>query len=307
MKQVLFILVSLLLFSCKSPLLITKANSSHTAKLNETALLKHVEILASDSLMGRRIGSKGNKIARSYIIDQLSTIPSVRKEAFRMGAAPTMYNVIAKIQGAEKPEEEITIMAHYDHIGVERKPYILAVQPDSIYNGADDNASGVAALIEIARYFQQHPPKRTLVFLATDAEEISLLGSKRFVKTYKDLKKVKLALNMDMISRSKSYTLNLCGLGYNDALANFFKDFNSPAPLNISIGHDGLDGKQDWTKLSDHYPFHRKKIPFVYFGVEDHEDYHKAGDEYEKIDKAFFIDASNFILNSIIELDRKIQ
>src|SRR5690606_16020549 len=128
--------------------------------------------LADDSMAGRLIGSPGNLKARDYLAARmdaigLGTLPFGRlqriavPESRRLSGVHEAWNVIGVIPGRATPERYIVVTAHFDHVGIGRP-----VDGDSIYNGADDNASGAAALTVLARYFQDHPTDHTLIFAA---------------------------------------------------------------------------------------------------------------------------------------------
>jgi len=263
--------------------------------------LKHLQILSSDSLEGRQTGTAGNLAARKYIIDQFSKMglaayfpDYVHKFSFIEGEnSINGLNVVGFIEG-EYPST-IVISAHYDHIG----------KIDSIvFNGADDNASGVAALLEIADYFTRNQPKNTLIFCAFDAEEYGFQGARAFLKSSAvNTTEIIMNVNMDMISRSEKGKLFAVG-------TSFYPYFKKYLPLGktgdfqLSTGHDqSLDSRQSWVNSSDHAEFFKKKIPFIYFGVDDHVDYHKPTDTFENIQPLFYSFAINSILESIINLD----
>lgn len=295
----IYVLLSLgLLLSCSSV-----KNTAGTVA--DKQLLSDVEILSSDSYEGRKTGTKGAEMARTYISNRLKAIglkPLTQLGGYEQpfsfknskGADINGKNIIAYVEG--KSDNVIVISAHYDHIGIIR---------NEIYNGADDNASGVAALLKFAAYYKAHKPNHTLIFAAFDAEEMGLQGAKAFVeKAPVSLDKIRLNINMDMISHNDKGELYACGTFKYPMLKNYF--YTSNANLKVLFGHDDPKlGKDDWTNQSDQGAFNAKNIPFIYFGVEDHKDYHKATDEYQNINKTFFIDASNSILEIINNIDKE--
>ncbi|NVJ48593.1 MAG: M20/M25/M40 family metallo-hydrolase, partial [Cytophagia bacterium] len=202
-------------------------------------------------------------------------------------------NVVAYIKGEE--ETAFVVTAHYDHLGV---------RDSVVYNGADDNASGVAALIALAEYFKANKPRHTLIFTALDAEEMGLQGAKAFLEDESIPQElIKLNINMDMISMNDKNELYVAGTSHNAFLKPIVEEVNV-LPLQLKFGHDTADlGNDDWTNSSDHGPFHKKGIPFLYFGVEDHENYHKPTDDFENVNKEFYIKAVHAILDCIIALD----
>ena len=204
-------------------------------------------------------------------------------------------NVIGMIEG--ESDSLILISAHYDHLGI---------RDSLIYNGADDNASGTAGLLAIMDYFTQTKPKHTLVFAAFDAEEGGLRGARALAEDSVFLQKVKLNVNMDMISQNDKNELYAVGTYHYPWLKPILERVET-GNIHLLFGHDRPeDGDQDWTNASDQGAFNRKGVPIVYFGVEDHEHYHKHTDEFETIPQDFYKASVQVILNAILELDRSI-
>ncbi len=270
---------------------------------NEEVLLKHLQSLSSDAFEGRRTGAKGAIKAQKYIVNQfysLSVTPLVEGyvQPFFFMHKRNEYNatnVLGLIKGSEFPEKYIVISAHYDHEGVKR---------GKIYNGADDNASGVSALFSFAEYFKNTPPKHSVILAAFDGEELGLQGSKYFVNhPLVPLKNIMLNINMDMIGRSDKNELFIVGTSENKRLKHLVENTDTPKSLNLVLGHDGYDGQEDWTFASDHTNFYKKQIPFLYFGVEDHKDYHEPTDDFENIHPQFYIDAVKTIIAVFEKID----
>ena len=269
-------------------------------------LLKDVEVLASDAYEGRKTGTKGAEMARTYLTGRLKEIglkPYPGQAGYeqnfeikgRNGAAAIQgKNLIAYVPG--KTENVIVISAHYDHIGVIK---------NEVFNGADDNASGTAALLQFAKYFAKNKPNNTLIFALFDGEEMGLQGAKAFVANPPvALDKIKLNINMDMISHNDKRELYAVGTFKYPQLKPFLVTTNPN--LKLLLGHDDPKmGQDDWTNQSDQGAFNAKNIPFIYFGVEDHKDYHKATDEYQNINKTFFVDAANAIQEVILNIDKQ--
>ncbi len=139
---------------------------------------------------------------------------------------------------------------------------------NEIYNGADDDASGVSALFSFAEYFKQHPPKHSVILIAFDAEELGLQGSKFFAEnSIVPLNQIKLNLNMDMISRSDKNELFAVGTKHFKFLKEAVLKVEGGDNIKLVIGHDGDDKGEDWTLASDHAYFYMNRIPFIYFGV----------------------------------------
>jgi Zn-dependent M28 family amino/carboxypeptidase len=261
--------------------------------------------LSLDSLEGRRTGEKGGLIARDYVVSQFKkygiapllsdytqpfTFKGRRDKKTYEGA-----NVLGVIKGTQHPEKYIVISAHYDHVGINN---------GEIYNGADDDASGTSALFAMAEYFKNHPPKHSVVIAAFDAEELGLRGAAHFLEA-STLPKEQIAIdiNLDMIGRNNNNELYVVGTNLYKQLQPAIVDLELPENFKLLVGHDGLDGKQNWVSSSDHGPFHKQEIPFLYFGVEDHEDYHKPTDDFEKIQPEFYAKAVTVIISVFERID----
>lgn len=296
----LFLIPLALLISCG-----TVKTTTDNTKTSEQ-LLKDVETLSSDAYEGRKTGTKGAEMARTYLTGRLVEIglkpypgKTSYEEAFeikgRNGAAAIQgKNLIAYIPG--KTDNIIVISAHYDHVGIKN---------NEVFNGADDNASGVAGLLQFAKYFSKNKPNNTLIFAIFDGEEMGLQGAKAFVANPPvALDKIKLNINMDMISHNDKQELYATGTFKYPQLKPYLITTNPN--LKMLLGHDDPKlGSDDWTNQSDQGAFNAKNIPFIYFGVEDHKDYHKATDEFKNINKTFFIDAANAIQEVIINIDKQ--
>ncbi len=294
----LFVLLSLPFFSNGQ-----KTSIKKDPLVNETALLSHLETLSSDLYEGRKTGTKGGIKARKYIINQfhlLNVLPFKEnyEHTFLFEARGKRYkgvNVLGLVKGTESPNKYIVISAHYDHEGIKKT---------KIYNGADDNASGISALFAFAEYFKKNPPKHSVVLIAFDAEELGLKGSKHFVESASiPHHKILVNLNMDMISRSDKDELFVVGTRYNKTLKYLVSTFKSPYNIKLTLGHDGEDGKENWTYSSDHASFHKRGIPFLYFGVADHKDYHEPTDDFKNIHPEFYKEA----VKTIISLFKKVD
>ena len=190
--------------------------------------------------------------------------------------------MVGSVRGTASPDQYIVVTAHYDHVGIGRP-----VDGDSIYNGADDNASGTAALVALAKWFVANPPRHTIVFAAVDGEERGMGGSRHFVNAPTvPLEQILLNINMDMIGRNVKNELYAAGPGKYPQLRPTVEAVIRCAPLTLLIGHDtpAAGPGNDWTAQSDQASFHAKGIPFIYFGEEDHPDYHKPSDHVERAD-----------------------
>ncbi|MEX2532146.1 MAG: M28 family peptidase [Gemmatimonadota bacterium] len=277
-------------------------------RIDRERLLRHQSILAHDSMEGRKAGTPGNRRARSFLLLQvdrigLDPVRGTRSQEFRFtgrrdGEAYEGLNIMGMIEGSEHPGRFIVVTAHYDHLGV---------SGDEIFNGADDNASGTAALLELAHYFRANPPAHSLVFVALDAEEQGLEGARTWVDAPPvPIESIALNVNLDMISRSEAGELYAAGTHHYPFLIPWIEAVAARAPVTLLMGHDSPDlpPGDDWTMASDHAPFHGAGIPFIYFGVEDHEGYHHPSDTFERTTPKFYGDAVETILEFLLLADR---
>lgn len=298
--KILYIIPLALMLSCCSSI----KNPQVTAQNLDNQLIKDVQVLSSDAYQGRKTGTKGAEMARAYIVDRfiklgLKSYPAhvnyAQEFTFKSkGATINGTNIVGYIPG--KSNNAVVISAHYDHLGVVK---------DVVFNGADDNASGVAALLKIAAYFSKNKPNNTIIFAAFDAEEVGLQGAKAFVSNPPvPINTISLNLNMDMISHSDKGELYVCGTFKYPELKKYV--VNNNPKIKVLLGHDDPKlGHEDWTNQSDQGAFNSKNIPFLYFGVEDHKDYHQSTDKFETITQSFFNDAANAVLEVAKNIDRQ--
>lgn len=279
-------------------------------KADSARLMQDVKNLSSNKMQGRKTGTQGNRKAQVYIENRFKTIGLKQlyhtyEQSFFFtdeGKRVMGTNLMGYIEG--KTDSWIVLSAHYDHLGIAEK----AINGDSVYNGADDNASGVAGLLAMAAYFKDHPPRHNLLFIAFDGEEEGLQGSKAFV-AHSDslLKKIKLNINMDMISHSTKRELYACGTYQFPRLKPYLENAAKESKIKLLFGHDKPeDGHDNWVNQSDQGSFYAAGIPFIYFGVEDHPDYHQVSDEFSTITPSFFYHAVETILQATKNLDRNL-
>ncbi|WP_316802847.1 M28 family peptidase [Pedobacter nototheniae] len=298
--KILYIIPLALMLSCCSAV----KNQNGTPQNLDNQLLKDVQTLSSDAYQGRKTGTKGAEMARAYLVDRfiklgLKSYPAnvnyAQEFTFKSkGATINGTNIIGYIPG--KSDNVMVISAHYDHLGVVK---------DVVFNGADDNASGVAGLLKIAAYFSKNKPNNTIIFASFDAEEVGLQGAKAFVSNPPvPINTISINLNMDMISHSDKAELYVCGTFKYPELKKYV--VNNNPKIKVLLGHDDPKlGHEDWTNQSDQGAFNSKNIPFLYFGVEDHKDYHQSTDKFETITQSFFNDAANAVLDVAKNIDRQ--
>ena len=310
LKTLSLFFVLLLTFSCKGQTETTTEQTLEQVEVNTPlfdaeALLERVKFLSLDSLEGRRTGEKGGLIARDYVVSQFKKygIAPLLSEytqpfSFEGRRDKKTYegaNVLGLIKGTEYPEKYIVISAHYDHVGINK---------GEIYNGADDDASGTSAIIAISEYLKNNPPKHSVVIAAFDAEELGLRGAVHFLEANTIPKEqIALDINLDMVGRNDNNELYVVGTNLYTQLQPSITDLELPENFKLSVGHDGLDGKQNWVSSSDHGPFHKQEIPFLYFGVEDHKDYHQPTDDFEFIQPEFYTKAVTVVISVLERID----
>jgi len=263
--------------------------------------MNDLRIISADSMEGRETGTPGNEKARAYLLSRLkemrisplgnSFVQTFHFETKRNNA--TGSNILCLIKG--ETDDYFVVSAHYDHLGVKN---------GEIYNGADDNASGTCALLAIAEFYRNNPPHHNLILAFFDAEEEGLQGAKAFVK--ENTLPISLNLNLDMVSRNDENEIYAAGITQNPTLKPYIE--NAAREINgvkILYGHDlPGSGGNDWSNSSDHGPFKEAGIPFVYFGVEDHPDYHKPSDDANKVDQGFYTSVVNLLIRVLHQLDQ---
>ena len=275
--------------------------------------MRVVTDLASPRYEGRRAGTSGGRAARAFVRTAFAEIgldpagTSGYEQPFRLSrssqASDDAANLIGAIKGTAETARTIVITAHYDHLGVRN---------GVVYPGADDNASGIAALLAVARYIKAHPLRHPVLVVALDAEEIDLQGAKAFLAhPPRPIRDMALNINLDMVSRNDRNEIFAVGTYQSPWLKPILDRVQQRARVRIAYGHDrpasGGGNRDDWTLLSDHGAFHQAGVPFVYFGVEDHRDYHEPTDTPEKISPVFFSNVVNMVLDAVLTLDREIE
>ena len=299
------------------------ATDAAARHVDRDQLMRDVEALSAPAFEGRGTGSPGARKARQWLVDRFSGIGLVPggTEAYlqpftfsaREAGGPVRgdrseggdyaaANVIGRVPGREIPERVLVVTAHYDHLGVR----------DSVpYPGADDNASGVAVMLAAARYFVRTPPRHTIVFAALDAEELGLRGARELVDSaLLSPGAVAMNINLDMVSRNDRNEIYAAGTSHAPWLRPLLLDVQARTSVRILFGHDqptSRSGLEDWTHSSDHGPFHDAGIPFVYFGVEDHQDYHEVTDTADRIDARFFSNVADMIIEALRTSDVRVE
>ncbi|MBO9559622.1 MAG: M20/M25/M40 family metallo-hydrolase [Caulobacter sp.] len=294
----------LLLVSATLALIFTAP--AHAAPKPGAHALDDVRILSADDMEGRAVGTPGGAKARAYIVKRFNEIglrpqgetfevPFAFKAGF--GRETKGVNLVARIEGTSTSDKVLVVSAHYDHLGVRK---------GQIYNGADDNASGVAGLLAVAEAFKARPPRHTVLIVAFDGEESGLRGAKAFVANPPvPLDKIGMNVNFDMISKNAKGQLYVSGPGPQPYLKPVLEGVARTAPVKLMLGHDtDIHGKENnWTQQSDQGPFATAGVPWVYFGVEDHKEYHQPTDDFATVPQVFFKNAVTTVVTATRALD----
>jgi hypothetical protein len=267
-------------------------------QINEKELKAHIGYLASDKLGGREPGTEGEELAVKYIEKQFKAykLKPMGSAAYRqpfhyknrinphdtigLGQPKTGINVIGFLDnGADRT---IVIGGHFDHLGFHEHSSSMDKDKTQIHNGADDNASGTAGVLALAKYFSGNDIKEkcNFLFMCYSAEEDGLIGSKYFTNNPTiELSKINCMLNMDMIGRLNDSTqkLMIYGVGTSPVYSKIFTGLNHH--FKIAFDSSGI-GPSDQTS------FYLKNIPVLHFFTGQHTDYHKSSDDAEKINYA---------------------
>ena len=278
-------------------LFLVLAFASQTSAQKQVEMKQAVEFLASQELGGRYPGTAGDTLASDFIVGQLRAlklkpIVKAKKEKgffhdFTYGKTEkrTTHNIIAVLPGKDKKlkNEYIVVGSHYDHLGMggkdsgSRRPDTLGVHP-----GADDNASGDAVVLQLAKYFKKVGSKRSIVFAFFGAEEQGLVGSKFFLDWMKqdDARRINLPagnkgfvamVNLDMVGRMRGDAMSVSGTGTSSSFKAMVEEIGGQQHLNIACIPDGYGP-------SDHASFVAQEIPVLFLTTGGHMEYHTPAD-----------------------------
>lgn len=308
MKKTIFpflLFISISLFS-------QSAKEKGFATINKESAKAYIGFLASDAVEGREAGRYGGRVAGEYVKSVLQDMglkplnedsyfqpfeaySPERQKRVRFSVHPDsiqkysqlpahrkleLRNVLGYIEGKNK-NEYVVMGAHYDHLGMDE-----VLDGDKIYNGADDNASGVSAVLQIAKAFlaSGEKPERTIIFALWDGEELGLLGSEYFMQTCPFASDIKGYVNFDMIGRNNDeqkpkYVVYF----YTEAHPQFGEWLKS----DIKTYGLGLEPNyRPWDKPiggSDNASFAKRDVPVIWYHTDGHPDYHQPSDHADKI------------------------
>ena len=272
--------------------LVLQTNAQKQEDMRQT-----VRYLASQELGGRYPGTAGDTLASEYIVEQLRSLklkPVVKGKkrtgyyhnfTYGKDVERTTHNILAVLPGKDKQlkNEYIVVGSHYDHLGLggqgsgSRRPDTLGVHP-----GADDNASGDAVVLELAKYFKKVRSPRSIIFAFFGAEEQGLVGSKQFLEWMKQadnkrknlpdsLKGIVAMVNLDMVGRMRDNAMSVSGTGTSSGFKAMAEAAAAQTKLNISCTPDGYGP-------SDHASFVAQDIPVLFLTTGGHMEYHTPDD-----------------------------
>ena len=331
-RRAAFASVVAVLFGCHHGARVAPDSAAGSASSDTARVRADIGYLASDALEGRGTGTPGNDSAAAYLareyarlglakIERATTCPEMRAgvrecvvgrasylqnfsarsaaaaHAGLTGELPTQ-NVIAMQPGTDPAlrSQYVVIGAHYDHLGRSSFDALDPGAKNAIHHGADDNASGTAAVLELARRFHATPARRSIIFVNFSGEELGDLGSQYFVDNPPvPLDSITAMLNFDMVGRLRNDKLIVYGVTTATEMRGIVDSANLVQPLAITALGDGFGP-------SDHASFYGKNIPVLQFFTDMHEDYHKATDVASKINvpgEARVIDYAERVARSI--------
>ena len=331
-RRAAFASVVAVLFGCHHGARVAPDSAAGSASSDTARVRADIGYLASDALEGRGTGTPGNDSAAAYLareyarlgltkIERATTCPEMRAgvrecvvgrasylqdfsarsaaaaHAGLTGVLPTQ-NVIAMQPGTDPAlrSQYVVIGAHYDHLGRSSFDALDPGAKNAIHHGADDNASGTAAVLELARRFHATPARRSIIFVNFSGEELGDLGSQYFVDNPPvPLDSITAMLNFDMVGRLRNDKLIVYGVTTATEMRGIVDSANLVQPLAITALGDGFGP-------SDHASFYGKNIPVLQFFTDMHEDYHKATDVASKINvpgEARVIDYAERVARSI--------
>lgn len=300
-------ILAIMLLSGATDVSAQKFPSKGYASITEERTRNIVGFLASDLLEGRDAGKRGGNLAAEYIT---SLLKEWGVEPFGSGGyyqhflaakngnswvteadmelsglvdsgseSRRMKNILAMIPGKE--DGIVVVGAHYDHLGID-----TSLEDDTCYNGADDNASGVSAVLQIARAIKQsgRQPRRTILFALWDGEEKGLLGSRFFVKKCSFLSDITVYMNFDMVGRGPAENPGHLSYMYSAGNPLFGEWLKKDAEKHGFNFVPFYNASENLIGGSDNTPFARKGVPIVWYHTEGHPDYHRPSDSAEKID-----------------------
>lgn len=289
-----------------------------STEITSPDVITHISFMASDEIHGREAGTADAAKVANYIADlykdfglepkgdddtyyqeftiNTAVLNNPHASDTTSGKKRLAKNVVGLLKGTGNSDEYIIIGAHFDHLGYGDFGSLYRGEKKLIHNGADDNASGTAGLLELAQYFSENRPSKGILFLAFSGEEMGLLGSQHYVEhPTVDLTKAIAMINMDMIGRLTENKLIIFGIGTSADWEAVVTEANTDS-LTLSPVPDG-------TGASDHTSFYYKNIPVLHYFTDTHSDYHRPSDDTEYINA----DGETRVLEHIVRVVNKLD
>lgn len=310
MQSTLYRLITLVLLlaffsSCSET---SDRNEANTVSINE-----HIEFLADEELNGRLAGTAGEAAAANYISDQflmaglqpagdngtyLQQFPLRGPMTQAMEIENSLSrNVIGFLEGSGRSGQYIVIGAHYDSQGMGGIISMDQEGEPAIHPGADDNASGVAGLLELAEYFSDETPRKNMLFIAFSGEELGLLGSRYFVEEMAiSPDSIAAMINLDMIGRMTDNALTIFGTGTSNRWDEILG--------SVSVDSLTITRAPSGTGASDHTSFYEAEIPVLHYFTGTHEHYHRPTDTPDKINSEGIEKVAAHVAEVVEEIDR---
>ncbi|MBS0211458.1 MAG: M20/M25/M40 family metallo-hydrolase [Planctomycetes bacterium] len=261
-----------------------EAGLAAAATIESKTLRDYVETLANDTFEGRAAGTRGGRAAAIFLVKKFENFdlqPAGKSDSYFQQFGAQYQNILGVMPGSDPTlqNQYIIVGAHYDHVGY-GTPKNSNGPIGQIHNGADDNASGVATLLEVIEALQHlpGPPRRPILFALWDCEENELSGSNHWVENPTVPRRgVVAACNLDMVGRLKRRKLEVIGWRSQAGLRRLIAEQNSYSSIPLTF-------TWEVKRNSDHYSFFRMGIPIVMFHTGLHDDYHRPSDDAEKLD-----------------------
>jgi len=305
MRSLILLVAVTLFFSCKKEMNV------------DVSMEDDVTVLASDSLQGRRTGTTYEKMAAEYLatrFKEMGLLPKGTNEYFQEFTFTDKTDPHQKIEFINKGDDgsvsgtnvigyidnnadnTVVIGAHFDHLGMGGEGSLYRGEEPAIHNGADDNASGVAVVMDLIKDLKNTNTNNNYLFIFFSAEEIGLLGSNYFVKNPTiDLEKVNYMINMDMVGRlNEEKAIAISGVGTSPIFSQTI--FANNTDFKVTEKESGIGP-------SDHTSFYLADLPVLHFFTGQHEDYHRPGDDSEKLNYEGMESISQYIMAIITDLD----
>ena len=283
---------------------------------SESRMLADITHLASESFKGRELGSPELDTAADYIAmnfqkagllpggDNNTYYQTWQQDVGEPKGKITLRNVVGILPGIhpELKAQSVIIGAHYDHLGT-GWPDVRAGNQGKIHYGADDNASGVAVMMELARSVTRSwQPARSIIFVAFTGEEAGLLGSKHYIDAAMDypVEKIVTVLNLDTVGRLHENPVTVFGTGTARELVHVFRGAGFVTGIRVNAVQDDFGS-------SDQAAFIKAGVPAVQFFASAHEDYHAPGDTIDKIDSPGLIKVASILREAAEYLSNRIE